>query len=95
MKIQEWMQGVGFENCETRQVEHLVVRVEARDALEQGQLNKGVTSQLAVLSDKEYRRGIDSVAAEIERADNRGESLYLNADLRLYSTTGVAGLRRR
>jgi hypothetical protein len=43
----------------TSEVQHLPVRVSARAAIEQGLLNKGGTSQLAVLPDEEYERGLD------------------------------------
>ncbi len=87
-RIRQWMSAAGFVECATAQVEHLRIRLLAREALDQGRLDKGVTSQLAVLTDEEYRRGIDRIRAEIESADARGESLYLTADLRLYATFG-------
>jgi hypothetical protein len=48
-----------------------------------------MTSQLGVLTDAEYRQGIDRIREEVESADGRGESLYLSADLRLYATVGA------
>ena len=66
--------------------EWMPVRLDARAALEQGRLEKGVTSQLSLLTDAEYRQGVDRVREAAASAEERGESLYLYADLRLYAT---------
>ena len=76
----------GFADCVTREVQHLPVRLDARVALEQGRLEKAVTSQLSLLTDAEYRQGLDRVRAAAASAEDRGESLYFHADLRLYAT---------
>lgn len=56
--------------------------------MEQGRLDSGVTSQLAVLTDEEYQRGIERIRTALESAETWGLPLYLNADLRLYATCG-------
>ena len=88
-QIREWMRAIGFADCVTREIQHLPVRLAARPALEQGRLDKNVTSQLSVLTDAEYRQGIDRIREAVESAEGRGESLYLSADLRLYATFGA------
>jgi len=92
-QIREWMQAAGFDDCVTREIQHMSVRLTAREALEQGRLEKSATSQLSVLPDGEYDRGIDRVRAAIESAEVRGESLSLGADLRLYATFGAVPSR--
>jgi hypothetical protein len=87
------MKAVGFADCVTREIQHLPVRLGARAALEQGRLDKSVTSQLCVLTDEEYRQGVDRVREAVESAEVRGESLYLSADLRLYATFGAVPSR--
>jgi hypothetical protein len=87
------MKAVGFADCVTREIQHLPVRLGARAALEQGRLDKSVTSQLSVLTDEEYRQGVDRVREAVESAEVRGESLYLSADLRLYATFGAVPSR--
>jgi SAM-dependent methyltransferase len=87
-QIREWMRAAGFADCVTRLIQHLPVRLAARAALEQGRLDKSVTSQLTALTDEEYRQGIDRIREAVESAERRGESLSLNADLRLYATFG-------
>lgn len=88
-QIREWMRRAGFTDCLTRVVQHLPARLNARAALERGRLDKSMTSQLSVLTDEEYRQGVDRVRQAIQSAEARGETLYLTADLRLYATFGA------
>jgi len=87
-QIREWMQALQLADVRTREVQHLPVRLSARVAIDQGRLDKGVTSQLSVLTDEEYQRGVERIRGALKAAEARGESLYLNADLRLYATLG-------
>jgi SAM-dependent methyltransferase len=82
-QIREWMRSSGFAACVTREVQHLQVRLDARVALEQGRLGQSVTSQLSLLTDAEYRQGLDRIHEAAASVERRGESLYLDADLRL------------
>jgi len=86
--LREWMTIAGFEDCTTQEVEHWSLRVPAREALEQGRLEKAATSQLSVLTDVEYERGIQWIRDDIERAEAEGGTLFLTVDLRLYGTAG-------
>ena len=88
-EIREWMRAAGFADCVTREIQHMPVRFAARGALGQGRLDKSATSQLSVLTDEEYRQGIDRIREAIASAEARGESLHLSADLRLYATFGA------
>jgi ubiquinone/menaquinone biosynthesis C-methylase UbiE len=92
-QIREWMQAAGFADCTTRVIQHLTVRLDARTALQQGRLDKSVTSQLGVLTDEEYRQGIARVREALDSAEVRGEPLYLRADLRLHATVGAVPSR--
>ena len=51
-------------------------------------LDRMATSQLAVLTEEEYQRGISRVWREIEACEARGEELELVFDLWLYATIG-------
>ena len=86
-RLREWMHEAGFENCITQEVEHWIYRIPAREILEQGRLDKAATSQLSVLTDEEYQQGIQRIHTDIQRAEEKGEILFLTADLRLYRTT--------
>jgi SAM-dependent methyltransferase len=87
-QIREWMQALGYGSVRTREVQHSPVRLSARAASEQGRLDRHATSQLAVLPDEEYQRGIARIRRAAESAEALGESLWLTADLRLYGTFG-------
>ena len=89
-EIREWMRGRQFTDVRTCQVQHLPVRLAARAAIDQGYLDKNGKSQLAVLTDQDYQRGVDRIYAALARAETQGEYLYLRADLRLYATFGTA-----
>ena len=89
--LRAWMIAAGFENCATHEVENWTIRVPARQALEQGRLDKAATSQLSVLTDEEYQEGLRRILAEMARAETEGQTLFLTIDLRLYGTIGSAG----
>jgi ubiquinone/menaquinone biosynthesis C-methylase UbiE len=88
-QIRDWMRARGFTDVRTSEVQHLPARLSARQAIEEGLLDKAATSQLAVLTDEQYRRGMDRIRRAVESAEARGETLYLSADLRLYATYGA------
>lgn len=87
-QIRSWMQDARFEDCVTYEVEHWQRRVAAREILAQGNLDKAATSQLTVLTDEEYQRGIQHLKEDIARAENKGEVLFLEVDLRVYGSSG-------
>jgi SAM-dependent methyltransferase len=87
-QIREWMLAFQFSSVRTSEVQHLPVGLSARAAIEQGRLRKSATSQLAVLTDDEYQRGFERIRSALETAEARGDSLRLNADLRLHATFG-------
>jgi hypothetical protein len=70
--------------------QHLPRRIPARLAIERGYLERSATSQLAILTEEEYRGGRERLRADIAAAEARNEELVLEADLRLYATVGVA-----
>jgi ubiquinone/menaquinone biosynthesis C-methylase UbiE len=92
-QIRTWMQAAGFADCATHEIQHLPVRLDARVMLERGRLDRGATSQLSLLTDEEYRRGLGRIHQAVESAEARGDSLHLDADLRLYATFGTVPSR--
>jgi SAM-dependent methyltransferase len=85
----QWLSDSGFSNCECREVENLTLRRPAREALDAGQLDQRSTSQLTLLSPEQYQRGIGRIRQAIEAAELRGETLFLEAELSLYATSGI------
>ncbi len=87
--IREWMNELQFVDVHTYEIQHLPAQLSARAALEEGRLDRGMTSQLAVLTDEQYQRGIDRIRRALDAAEAQGNALYLIADLRLYGTYGT------
>ena len=87
--IRTWMMAAGFIDCATHEVQHQPGRMDARTALADGRLDRAVTSQLGILSDVQYQKGLARIRGAMNAADDRGETLYLTADLRRYATFGT------
>ena len=84
-EIREWMHEAGFVDVFTAEIQHLPDDRLARDALQSGIVTPGYTSQLAVLSAKEFSAGV----ARIEAAIAADSAARLKADLRVYATYGT------
>jgi SAM-dependent methyltransferase len=78
----------GFAWSESLEADHIEVQHRATDALADGVIDPSFTSQLSVLSQEEFTRGLARVR-EANAAAN-GE-LNLVADFRLYATIGWVG----
>ena len=87
-ELRTWMRKVGLVGCTTQEVEHWTYQLPASEILRQGRLDRAATSQLSVLTDAEYQRGMRQIRADIERAEAKGGTLFLTANLRLYGTRG-------
>ena len=83
--IRDLMAASGFLHCETREVQHVPVRMTVSEAARRGFLDRTSTSQLMVISEAEYDAGIKRIHSA--NADAGGE-MILRADLRLYGTIG-------
>jgi SAM-dependent methyltransferase len=89
--LREWMKEAGFQDIFTQEVEHWTYQLPAQEILRQGRLDKAATSQLSVLTDAEYQRGMERIRIDIQRTEGKGHTLFLKADLRLYGTSAVTG----
>jgi hypothetical protein len=87
-RIQEMLRQNGFAECRTVETLHVPIRLPAQYALEKGLLAKTSTSQLIILTDEEYNRGIGQLMNDIESAEAAKSTLTICADLRIYATTG-------
>ncbi|MGE3955649.1 MAG: class I SAM-dependent methyltransferase [Vicinamibacterales bacterium] len=83
-RVRDWMSEAGFEDIGTSVVQTWRGRVSIPDAFARGLLDRTGTSQLMVLSDTEYEAGVDQLKAAAER----GSSVRLETDLRLFATVG-------
>jgi ubiquinone/menaquinone biosynthesis C-methylase UbiE len=75
----------GFAWTESMEAEHMEIVYPASEALANGIVDAAFTSQLTVLSDGEFQRGVDRLRKANEDA---GGELQLVADVRLYATVG-------
>lgn len=82
------MTDAGFARCRVEEAEHLSIRMDAKKALVDGQLARSATSQLTLLSDDAYLRGLERIERDIREAEARAEICELSADLRLYAIIG-------
>ena len=87
-RIRAWMEAAGLRDCETFEAQHMLYRLPAREALAHRHLDRAATSQLTLLTEAEYRRGVERIRDDIRAAESRGETLELEADLRLHATLG-------
>jgi ubiquinone/menaquinone biosynthesis C-methylase UbiE len=85
-QIQACLQEAGFAESAASIVEHIQTRQPAEEALASPMLRRDGTSQLVLLSDEAYRRGVQRIRAAMEREEAAGWVLYLEEDLRLFAT---------
>jgi len=83
----DMLTAVGFVDCHTDIVQRFAVAVSARRSLDRGDVARTSTSQLTILTDEEYQRGVLRIQADMVTAQRRGQELLLLSDLRLYATT--------
>jgi len=75
----------GFSWAESFEADHIDVLAPAGEALVNGHVDRTFTSQLSVLSEDEYARGVE----RIRQADREaGGQLQLAADFHLFATIG-------
>jgi ubiquinone/menaquinone biosynthesis C-methylase UbiE len=91
--IREMLAAAGFVNCRTESMQRMTRSEPARTSIEGGYLARTVTSQLAILTDAEYNRGVQRIQEDIVAAERDGQELRLIADLHLYATTAWLPLR--
>jgi ubiquinone/menaquinone biosynthesis C-methylase UbiE len=87
-EIQQLMINNGFVECSTVEAHHMQITLPAHEALKSGRLAKTSTSQLVLLTDEEYNRGINRIRLDIQKSKAERKALNIGLDLRIYSTTG-------
>lgn len=83
-QIRGWMNTAGFSDTFTSEIQHLPGDAAAAEALLNGMVTPGHTSQLAVLTREEFSAGVERIRAAI----HNNSELRLTADLRVYATYG-------
>jgi SAM-dependent methyltransferase len=87
-EIRAVMTRAGFEGCVTTVAQHFPREVPATQAMKGGTLDRNSTSQLTVLTDEEYNRGLERVEQAMASARSEGREMMLRAGLKLYATAG-------
>lgn len=88
--IRSMMLEAGLNQPSTFEAQRVSLRFELRSALAQGRLDKGTTSQLAILSDAEYRAGMARLLERATETESRGEVALAEVELSLWATTAWA-----
>ena len=88
LQIEESMRASGFSGCHTSEAHHASLQFPARQAIENGLLDKTTVSQLGLLTDAEYQEGLSNVWRDIRGSEARGEQLVLVVDVRFHATIG-------
>ena len=84
----DMLAAAGFQDCRTDAVQHFAGAVSARRSLERGDADRRATSQLAILTNAEYERGVQKIQEEIAAAERCGQELRLITDRHLYASSG-------
>lgn len=87
-EIERFMQEAGFSGCQTVEAQHMAMHLPARKSIEDGLLNKTIVSQLGILPQADFDRGLQRIWKDIADAEARGERADLVVDLWLYATMG-------
>lgn len=85
--LRQWMEDAGFTGVATTEVQHVAAEVPFREALDRGLLERTSASQLMVIDDAAYERGMRRLRDAREQL-GEDEALMLRADLRLRGTVG-------
>ena len=86
--VKGWMLKAGFDSLRLDPVETIQDHKYGAGVLDDPFLEKNATSQLALLTDQEYHRGIQRIQNALKVAELNGETLIFPVDLRLDMLVG-------
>jgi len=86
--ILEWMITASFNRVEWQVAERIVQPQTSRNMLNHPILQKSGTSQLALLTDEAYAKGMALIEAKLGQAEEEGENLVFPVDISLTIITG-------
>jgi ubiquinone/menaquinone biosynthesis C-methylase UbiE len=81
--VMDWMDAEGFEQQELKSVEHLIDHKYGPEVLDDPFLKKEAVSQLALLSDKAYEKGMQRIREALNNTERSGKILTFQVELRL------------
>lgn len=86
--LRAWIQAEGYQNLLLKSVEHISDPKYGAEVLEDPFLQKTAISQLALLSDQAYQRGLQRIRDALEEARSAGKDLVFPVELRLDMLAG-------
>jgi ubiquinone/menaquinone biosynthesis C-methylase UbiE len=86
--LESLMEKAGFSECHTVEAQHMSMHFPARKAIEDGLLDKTIVSQLGILPQADFDRGLQRIWKDITDTEARGVQAVLVNDLCLYATMG-------
>ncbi|MDD2696314.1 MAG: methyltransferase domain-containing protein [Anaerolineales bacterium] len=86
--LSEWMAQAGLSALELCEVERYRSSYAGRQVFDDPFLQQGSRSQLALLSQAEYRQGLARIEAEIRAAEGRGETALFEEDVPMLMLVG-------
>ena len=87
--VMGWMDLIGYKEIQWNPVETIIDHKFGRDVLKDPFIKKNAVSQLAILSDQAYMRGIERIWEAIKEAEAVGDNLIFQTELRLDMLTGT------
>jgi ubiquinone/menaquinone biosynthesis C-methylase UbiE len=81
--VMDWMDAEGFEQAALKSVEHFIDHKYGPDVLNDPFLKKEAVSQLALLSDKAYEKGMQRIREALNNSERSGKILTFQCELRL------------
>ena len=87
-RLVDWMTAEEFVDIQSWQVERIIDHKQGREVLSDPFLRKNACSQLALLTDKAYRAGLQRIQKALKRAEQRGEVLCFRSDIRVGALVG-------
>ena len=88
--IKNWMTEAGFVQVVSGIAEHMVHSLTGREVLQSPFLQKGGTSQLALLTEEAYAAGLERIKGDLLQAEKSGVPLEFVVDISLALVTGRA-----
>jgi ubiquinone/menaquinone biosynthesis C-methylase UbiE len=88
-QVRAWLAEAGFREIRSQTVEKIHDPKVGRAVLDDPFLVKEATSQLTLLSDDAYARGLARIRQALDAAEARGETLTFEADLTMTMVSGV------
>lgn len=83
-----WMDQAGFIKCECYPVHRFVNSYQGREIYDDPIFYRHGTSQLSLLSEKQWEKGVSMIKNKIDEAESKGRKVAFEVDITLYMSVG-------